>query len=215
MKGGERRLHLGETGCCWFPKLKRRRKHEKICYSICCCYARPPGHELCRQRDEQMGFDHRRYGEIDIGYADQSVNQDYITAERRGRPGNNTSSRDKYGALSWGAGETRLNFLVKGPDTWGAKTSAFVEFDFRSMTSNAVSCHARSNVEDYGLANLRHAFMKFDWPTFSIVAGRTWSVPGVQPCFCLLDVNELGPFNKGGSPDPDLRYVAGHEDSSP
>jgi hypothetical protein len=39
--------------------------------------------------------------------------------------------------------------------------------------------------------------MKFDWPTFSIVAGRTWSVPGNQPCFCLLGVNEIGSFNKG------------------
>ena len=99
--------------------------------------------------------------------------------------------------MSWGAGETRLNFLVKGPDTWGAKTSAFVEFDFRSMSSNAVSSTQRNNTEDYGLANLRHAFMKFDWPTFSLVMGQTWTVPGVQPCFCLLDVNELGPFNKG------------------
>jgi hypothetical protein len=136
---------------------------------------------------------------VDIGYVDQSVNQDYIVAERQAG-NNNTSSRDKYGALSWGAGETRLNFLVKGPDTWGAKTSAFVEFDFRSMTSNSVSAATRNNVEDYGLANLRHAFMKFDWPTFSLVMGRTWSVPGVQPCFCLLDVNELAPFNKGALP---------------
>jgi len=30
--------------------------------------------------------------------------------------------------------------------------------------------------------------------------GRTWLVPGVLPCFCLLDVNELAPFNKGGLP---------------
>jgi hypothetical protein len=136
---------------------------------------------------------------VDIGYVDQSVDQDYIVAERQAG-NNNTSSRDKYGALSFGEGETRLNFLVKGPDTWGAKTSAFVEFDFRSMTSNAVAASARNSVEDYGLANLRHAFMKFDWPTFSLVIGKTWQVPGVQPCFCLLDVNELAPFNKGGLP---------------
>ncbi len=141
---------------------------------------------------------------IDIGYVDQSVNQDYITAERQAT-GNasapyNSSSRDKYGATSWGEGESRLNFLVKGPDTFGAKTSAFMEFDFRSMTSNAVSSTQRSNTEDYGLANLRHAFMKFDWPTFSLVIGKTWSVPGVMPCFCLLDVNELAPFNKGALP---------------
>ena len=136
---------------------------------------------------------------IDYQYATQSVNQDVAYAERQAGPGN-TSSRDKYSASSWGEGETRLNFLVKGPDTWGAKTSAFVEFDFRSMTSNSVSASTRNSVEDYGLANLRHAFMKFDWPTFSIVAGKTWQVPGVQPCFCLLDVNELGPFNKGALP---------------
>jgi len=146
---------------------------------------------------------------VDVAYANQSVSQDVTYAERQaattfnpitGVRLDNTSSRDKYGSLSWGEGETRINFLVKGPDTWGAKTSAFVEFDFRSMSSNSVSASTRNSVEDYGLANLRHAFMKFDWPTFSIVAGKTWSVPGVMPCFCLLDVNELAPFNKGALP---------------
>ena len=63
-----------------------------------------------------------------------------------------------------------------------------------------MSASTRNSVEDYGLANLRHAFMKFDWPTFSIVAGKTWSVPGVMPCFCLLGVNELSSFNKGALP---------------
>ncbi len=133
---------------------------------------------------------------VDYFYADQSMNQDMYNAERQAA-GNVSSSRDKYGSTSWGIGESRLNFLVKGPDTWGAKTSAFIEGDFRSMTTNSISSSVRSNVEDYGLFNLRHAFMKFDWPTFSIVAGRTWSVPGNQPCFCLLGVNEIGSFNKG------------------
>ena len=132
---------------------------------------------------------------LDYFYADQSSNQDITYAERKSAA--NTSSRDKYGATSWGIGESRLNFLVKGPDTWGAKTSAFIEGDFRSLTSNSVSATTRNSVEDYGLFNLRHAFMKFDWPTFSVVIGRTWSVPGNQPCFCLLGVNEIGSFNKG------------------
>ena len=38
--------------------------------------------------------------------------------------------------------------------------------------------------------------MKFDWPTFSLVMGSTWTLPGALPCFCLMTVNELGPFNK-------------------
>ena len=55
----------------------------------------------------------------------------------------------------------------------------------------------RNNTEDYGLANLRHAFMKFTWPTFALVIGQTWVVPGVQQSYYVLDVNDLWPFNKG------------------
>ena len=59
------------------------------------------------------------------------------------------------------------------------------------MSSNSVSSATRNNVEDYGLANLRHAFMKFEWPTFTLVMGQTWTVPGVQRSFYVLDVNDL------------------------
>jgi hypothetical protein len=31
--------------------------------------------------------------------------------------------------------ETRFNFLIKGPDLWGAKTSAFIEGDFRGTST--------------------------------------------------------------------------------
>ncbi len=132
---------------------------------------------------------------FDLSWASQSVNQDVTYAERLS--GITTSSRDNYNSLSWGAGQTRLNFLVKGPDTWGAKTSAFVEFDFRTMSSNAVAANVRNSTEDYGLAALRHAFMKWDWPTFSLLIGQTWNPVGNLPCFCLLDTNDLAPFNKG------------------
>jgi len=133
---------------------------------------------------------------LDYFYADQSVNQDTPNAFRQGS-GANTSSIDKYGATSWGAGESRLNFLVKGPDTWGARTSAFIEGDFSSLTSNSVSDSTRNNVENYGLFYLRHAYMKFEWPTFTVVAGQTWSIPGNLPSFVLLGANENGSFNRG------------------
>ncbi|HVN24223.1 MAG TPA: hypothetical protein VMT71_09635 [Syntrophorhabdales bacterium] len=133
---------------------------------------------------------------VDYMYANQSLNQDVTEAERQAS-GLNSSSRDRYGATSWGIGESRLNFLIKGPDTWGARTSAFIEGDFRFDTSNSVSGPVRNNVEDYGLFALRHAFMKFEWPTFTVIAGQTWTVPGVLPCFCLLGVNENGAANKG------------------
>jgi len=133
---------------------------------------------------------------VDYFYADQSVNQDSPNAFRQGS-GVNTSSIDKYGATSWGVGESRLNFLVKGPDTWGARTSAFIEGDFSSLTSNSVSDSTRNNVENYGLFYLRHAYMKFEWPTFTVVAGQTWSIPGNLPSYVLLGANENGSFNRG------------------
>jgi len=140
---------------------------------------------------------------FDVMWANQSLNPEVTFAERGS--GTLTSSRDNYNALTWASGETRLNFLIKGPDTWGAKTSAFIEGDFRRASvlgvasSTATSTTGDSwgpNSSSYGTFGLRHAFMKFDWPTFSLVMGSTWTLPGALPCFCLMSVNELGPFNK-------------------
>lgn len=132
---------------------------------------------------------------LDVQWANQTVNPLTTFAERAS--GTWVSSRDSNNSLSWGAGESRLNFLVKGPDTWGAKTSAFIEGDFARQAVYSQDAATRSEVEAYGSFGLRHAFMKFDWPTFSIVAGQTWSVPGVMPCFCLLTTSDFGVFNKG------------------
>ena len=70
---------------------------------------------------------------FDLMYADQALTPEVTFAERKSDT--RESSRDEYGALTWASGESRLNFLVKGPDTWGAKTSAFIEGDFRRAST--------------------------------------------------------------------------------
>ena len=60
---------------------------------------------------------------------------------------------DEYGNYFSAGGETRLNFLIKGPDGWGAKTIGFIEGDFRGATGGS----------NYGTFALRHAFMKMQW----------------------------------------------------
>lgn len=135
------------------------------------------------------------YVKLDIAYSDQYTNQDVTFAERS--DGTATSARKEYGSLAWGAGESRLNFLIKGPDTWGAKSSAFIEADFRVGNVLSTDAAIRSTIGSYSVFTLRHAFMKFDWPTVSLIMGQTWTGPGILPCFCILGVNELGPFNKG------------------
>ena len=55
------------------------------------------------------------------------------TIERHSRDSNSgyDNQAAEYGNFYSYGGETRLNFLVKGPDGWGAKTMAFIEGDFR------------------------------------------------------------------------------------
>jgi hypothetical protein len=80
--------------------------------------------------------------------------------------------------------------LTRGPDAWGAKTSAFIEGHFRgdSVPGNATDTFS-----------LRHAFMTFDWPTTKLIIGHTWQKWGLLPTFAntLLEYNGLGPFLKG------------------
>lgn len=121
----------------------------------------------------------------DFGYADQGVSADSYVANRKSH-GNTENVYDEYGNYYNAAGETRLNFLIKGPETWGAKSSAFVEADFRPTGNSS-----------YGLFNLRHAFLKFDWPTTSLIIGQTWQPWGYLNSYVYLNVNDLLTFNRG------------------
>ncbi len=140
------------------------------------------------------------YVKFDFGYADNGVGADYALAPR-GSINQNQTLNDQYGNWYSAAGETRLNFLIKGPDGGGAKTSAFIEGDFRGS--------AGAGATNYGTFTLRHAFMKLDWPNASLLAGQTWQMWGFIPSFAavgsLYGFAELGPMNKGLR-QPQLRY---------
>jgi hypothetical protein len=138
---------------------------------------------------------------FDVMWADQAVNVESGQAQRAS--GTSTSSIDKYGALTWASGDTSLYFLVKGPDTWGAKTSAFIEGSFRRQALVGVTASGTGlgnfggNNSSYGGFGLTRAFMKFDWPTFSLVIGTNYTLPGSLPCFCLMTANQLGADRMG------------------
>lgn len=120
----------------------------------------------------------------DFGYADQGVSADtYLPARRSG---SNENAFDEYGNYYNAAGETRINFLIKGPEAFGAKTSALIEGDFRGA-SNA----------NYGAFNLRHAYMKFDWTTTSLLVGQTWQPWGYLNSYVYLNTSDLLIFNRG------------------
>ncbi len=137
----------------------------------------------------------------DFGWADQGYGADYTYASRYSYSNpltgiTNENRRDRYGATYMAAGETRLSMAIKGPDGWGAKTSAFIEGEFTGATGAT---------DTYGLFRLRHAFMKMDWSKWSLLFGQTWENWGVIfPD--LLGRNEANP-NKKGVRAPQIRLT--------
>jgi hypothetical protein len=131
------------------------------------------------------------YVKFDMGWGSQSQGQDALLAQRAGYgPYDNTV--DQNGNFYMYSGETRLNFLVKGPDAWGAKTSAFIEGHFRGA-------EATSGSVGQGTFDLRHAFMQFTWPSTKLIIGQTYQKWGYLPTFAnvVLEYNALQPFLKG------------------
>jgi hypothetical protein len=128
------------------------------------------------------------YVKFDMGYSFNASGADYAVAPRDSY-GFYENFNAEEGNFLAAAGETRLNFLIKGPDGWGAKTMAFIEGDFRGTTGGS----------NYGTFALRHAFMKMQWANDSLTIGHTWQKWGLMPSFAntLLAFNMLGAFLKG------------------
>jgi len=119
------------------------------------------------------------------------------------RTGNAENRTDEFGNFSMQI-DPRITFLIKGPDTFGAKTSAMIQWDFSGMGTPA-------NVgADNGEAKIRYAFMKFDWANDSILFGNWVQLyrdgaggqppPGVGTLVAL-------PGNFGGPRETQLKWT--------
>jgi len=130
------------------------------------------------------------YVKFDMGWGSQNQGVDAALAQQKGN-GPFTNINDNTGNFYAYGGETRVNMLTRGPDAWGAKTSAFIEGHFRGDSVSG------ANASD--TFSLRHAFMSFDWANTKIILGHTWQKWGLLPTFsnALLEYNGLGPFLKG------------------
>ncbi|MGD0489529.1 MAG: hypothetical protein ABSB94_20355, partial [Syntrophorhabdales bacterium] len=89
-------------------------------------------------------------------------------------------------------GQTALNFLVHGPDAWGAKTSAFIQGNFTGQTTNNGSAGTR-----YGTFTLTHAYMDFTWATTKLTVGQTWQLWGFQPSYNFIGLNDMALAGRG------------------
>ncbi|MBP7530087.1 MAG: hypothetical protein KA801_19355 [Syntrophorhabdaceae bacterium] len=108
------------------------------------------------------------YVKYDLGWSSQNTHTDAPYAFRSSTA-NRSVLADEYGNTFASSGETRFNFLVKGPDLWGARTSAFIEGDFRGVNSG----------NQYGGFQLRHAYMKLNWSSAELLIGQAWQQWGM------------------------------------
>lgn len=122
----------------------------------------------------------------DLGYSTQASNADMYLANRHSS-GTIRYLADDYSNSFQTAGETRLNFLIKGPDLWGAKTSAFVEGDFRGVSTG----------NGYGGFQLRHAFMKMNWQSAELMIGQNWQQWGMPYYIGEIGFNDESTYLKG------------------
>lgn len=126
---------------------------------------------------------------FDMGYATKGTGADTTVAPRESYH-RNQNQNDEYGNFFAASGATTLNLLVKGPDGWGAKTSAFIEADFQGKWNGTAN---------YGVATLRHAWMRFDWGKSKLTIGQQWQAFGMVPTYggVLMGDDDLAPFMKG------------------
>lgn len=125
---------------------------------------------------------------FDMGYADQNANSNPRASARKPLSGQHS---DDYsvGNFFMNGSETGLNFFIKGPDVWGAKTSAFIAADFTGSW-------AAANNHTFALLIGQ---MKVDWPTTSVEFGVMPAISGLLPTFAgnILTYGALNQFDKG------------------
>jgi hypothetical protein len=143
---------------------------------------------------------------FDIGWSDESAENPGSDMWVGGLPlrdstsGNRTSG-EKYGTQLWGAGETAINFFIKGPDTWGAKTHAFIAGDFTGFWGAAQGTNIAGPGNSYNTFNLLIAQVGFDWASTSLAFGVAGSFWGQIPTWSnSVGWNVLNFGGKGAAP---------------
>jgi len=91
-------------------------------------------------------------------------------------PSNNPTAqqstrRAMQGRWQFTARNTRLNFKIKGPELWGAKTQGFLEIDFDT------GGEANNTITTPVGPRLRHAIFRMSWPGgWELMMGQYWGL---------------------------------------
>jgi len=128
------------------------------------------------------------YIQFETGYNTQAIGSAVHNAIVTGYKGNQ-NMLDESPNYFMSAAQTELNFLIKGPDAWGAKTMAFLSGDFTGQWA----------VQNAGTFDMKFAFIKLNWPTSNLTIGQVPAVTANLPTWSgnTLNFSSTTPFNKG------------------
>ena len=110
------------------------------------------------------------YVQTNVTWDSDENNDDNPSALRKVAVVKGAEQQDRE-TLRWAATRTRLFMDVRGPEVWGAKSRAYIEFDWDGLKLNE-----NTGASSAGAAHtprLRHAYARFDWPTMYLTAGQT------------------------------------------
>ena len=88
----------------------------------------------------------------------------------------NNDPNFQHGRLKFSAEKSRLFFLMKGPQLWGAQTSGYIEFDFDNSMNVTTAAGSLGTSPQKARIGLRHAFFRLNWPSVELLMGQYWSL---------------------------------------
>ena len=88
----------------------------------------------------------------------------------------NNDPNFQHGRLKFSSEKSRLYFLIKGPQVWGAKTSGYIEWDFCEGGSVSTAPGALGFSPQKSRPALRHAMFRLNWPSTELLMGQYWGL---------------------------------------
>jgi hypothetical protein len=101
---------------------------------------------------------------------DSDENQDDNPSALRELAVRRDTSFQRRETLRWAATRTRVFLDIRGPETLGAKTRAYTEFDWDGLKLND---DGESSATAAHTPRLRHAYARLDWPRTYLTVGQT------------------------------------------
>jgi hypothetical protein len=119
---------------------------------------------------------------LNFGYFSKDMNENTLFGPRDSS-GTRKNLYSEYGNTYFSPADSNVNFLVRGPDAWGAKVSGLLQLDFRGTNTG----------NNFGGAQMQQAWLRMNWPNSELLIGQTFGQFGATYQRDFVIANDFGP----------------------